>query len=387
MFMQYFIPGATVPILSHYLKNHLGFSALQIGTVMAMFPLAGSIAMGVTAHLADRRISAERLYALCHFAGGVLMLLFAAQSRFMPILTLFFLYGFAFAPTFGLSNTIVLHQMADAKRDFGGVRLWGTVGWMAVAWVFGYIWLSGGPEDGSRMAHAFILNGTCSIGMGIFSLTLPHGNHQKVDEDAPPPLPAFKLLRRHDLRVLCAATVLSNVIHQFYYFGMGPYLSWRGFADEYIMPAMSLGQVSEVFVMLTLGWCIRRLGMKRAMVVGTLMQAVRMAVFALCGAKLGILGAICLHGICFTWFFMPAFLYADQHCTRAERAGAQQIITMMITLGSLFGSYSAGLVAKAVTPAGETAINFALYWWFPITISCVTAALFALFFRESADRG
>jgi len=74
MFLEYLIPGATVPILTLYLKNHLHFEPYQAGLVMAMPAVAAIMAPFAASHLADRYLSSERMLALCHLGAGVLML-------------------------------------------------------------------------------------------------------------------------------------------------------------------------------------------------------------------------------------------------------------------------------------------------------------------------
>ena len=74
MFLHYFVLGCTIPIMSLYLKQYLGFSGTQAGIIMAMSAGAGFIGPFMGGFVADRIISAERLFSLSHLIGGSLIL-------------------------------------------------------------------------------------------------------------------------------------------------------------------------------------------------------------------------------------------------------------------------------------------------------------------------
>ena len=381
MFLEYFVPGATLPILSYYLKNYLGFEPYQVGQVLAMPAIAAFIAPFVVSHVADRYLSSERLLALCHLLAAGVMLLLSKQTEYRAFLGLYFVYGLVFTPTFGLTNTVALHHVTDAKRDFGGIRMWGTAGWVAVAWLFGYLWLKGG--DAGRLPHALYVSALASCVFGLYALTLPPSN---VREERPASVmywKALKVFARPSLMLLCALTFVSSMLHQVYYYGMSPFLNSIGFENRHIMPAMSIGQISEVLVMAMLGVCLARISMKRAMIIALLAQAFRYSLFAHGSPALLILFGISMHGICYTFFFTTAYLYVDQHSTPQTRAGAQQLFTIIIAgFGTLGGHLSAGYLAQLLTTQGTANVRFAMFWLIPSAAAVIVAGIMALLFRE-----
>ena len=382
MFLEYFVPGATIPILSLYLKNYLGFQPYAVGEILAMPALAGLFAPFIMSHIADRWISSERLLGLCHLLAAVLMIALAQQTRFAPFLILYLIYGLLFTPTFGLTNAIALHHVQDPKRDFGGVRMWGTAGWVVVAWVFGYLWLRGGLTATDRLPHALYVSALASFALAAYSMTLPRSHVRATDRSTLMYWKAIKVFARPGLLLLCVLTFVNSMVHQFYYFGMSPFLSEIGFQSEYIMPAMSIGQISEVIVLGFLGYCLTRLTIKQAMIIGALAQAGRYVAFA-AGSPALILGGIALHGICYAFFFTAGYLYIDQHSTPETRAGAQQLFTIMISgVGVMSGSLASGLTGQIFTAPGASLINYGHFWLVPAAIGLAVAVVMALFFRE-----
>ena len=51
------------------------------------------------------------------------------------------LYGLFYMPTLSLTNSLAFAHLPDRERDFGKVRLWGTLGWIAVGLAMGH-WLA-----------------------------------------------------------------------------------------------------------------------------------------------------------------------------------------------------------------------------------------------------
>ena len=94
-------------------------------------------------------------------------------------------YGFVYAPTIALTNSLAFHHMPDRDRDFGVVRLWGTVGWIVAGILVGqYLLRACTPVDGTLeeikaaqdagRIFAFNLSAGLGVLMGIFCFTLPN---------------------------------------------------------------------------------------------------------------------------------------------------------------------------------------------------------------------
>jgi nucleoside transporter len=385
MFLQYFVNGCFLPILSHYLKNHLGFPPLQVGVIMAMPAIAAIVAPFVMVRIADRLLSAERLLALNHFIAAALMALLYCQDRYYPFLALYFAHAMVFVPTFALTNAVTFHHVTDAQRDFGGIRMWGPISWVVVGWGFGYLWLRGGGATMAteRLPHALVVSALSSVALGAYSLTLPQSKVRKDQARTLALGKTFAIFARPNILLLCVLTLLNAAVHQFYYYGMSPFLSQIGFADKYIMPAMSMGQFGEIFVMAALGRSLARLGLKRAMLFGVLAQAARCIVFAV-GWKPMVLLVIPSHGICYAFFFAVAYIYIDQNSTSETRAGAQLLFNILIAgLGNLAGNLAAGKIADLFAVPGSGDIRFAPFWLVSSAVALGIAVTLALFFRTA----
>lgn len=383
MFVEYAIPGATLPVLSYYLMSRLGFSSFEASLVMAMSPLSAFIALPLATYIGDRYLTAERLLAVCHLIAAGFMAALVLVERFPTFVFVYFGYGLCFVPTMALTNTVAFHHARDARRDFGQVRLWGTVGWVAVAWIFGYLWLGTGEHRSERLFHALVLSAACSLFLGLYALTLPRSSVNPSKEATFIPKAAIRLFMRPSLMLLGILTIVTTLTHQFYYFGMGPFLSDIGFKDHHIMPSMSLGQVTEIACIGLVGLLLGRLGLKAVLVLSVAANMFRFAVFALGGPPSLILVGLSMHGLCYAFFYTSGFIYVNENAGPRTRAGAQQLYHLLMGgVGTLAGFITAGLTGRLLTDTTTGIIAYQAFWMVPFGLSVAVLLGLLLFFRE-----
>src|SRR5262245_10800819 len=175
MFLEYLIWGAWLPLLSRYLTDFLGFSGTDVGLIFATSAIASVSAVLIGGQVADRHVSSERFLAVSHLVGGVAMFALAFQKAFGPVFACMLVYNVMYVPTLSLTNSICFHHLKDAQREFGLVRLWGTIGWIAASWPF-WVILKGkeGAALQSALTSIFWIAGGASLVLAVYSLTLPH---------------------------------------------------------------------------------------------------------------------------------------------------------------------------------------------------------------------
>ena len=146
MFLEYVIWGAWLPLLGLYMGSYLNFDGTQKAWVFNAFAIASLTAIFFGGQLADRFFSQEKFLAICHLIGGLSMLGLAYQTSFWPFMGLMLLHCFFYVPTLSVTNAIAFANLKDAEKDFGLIRLWGTIGWIAASWPFIFI-----PIDWSKV--------------------------------------------------------------------------------------------------------------------------------------------------------------------------------------------------------------------------------------------
>jgi MFS family permease len=381
MFLHYFAAGATLPLMSLYFSQELGFGGAGAGLILSLSALSAMLAPLLSAFVSDRVLSAERLFALAEALAAFFMLGLALSSHFLPVIIFYLLYMGMFISAMALSNVIVFHHSPDGGRSFGGVRLWGTVGWVVSGWIFGFFYLR---LSQGTVGDALFFTAGVSLFLSLFSLSLPGQKGKAPRRSRLLPDAALKLFMRPELLLLGVTAFLMQITHKFYYFGAAPYLRHLGFSDAMILPSMSLGQAMEVVSMLLLPFLFKRFPPRRIILFGTIMELSRFSIFAFGSGGIGALAGIAFHGPSFAFFFTVSFIYLNGFADTESRAGVQQLFFFIVEgMGSLAGSLLAGFsydLNMQIVPG-----SFRLFWMIP-TVLTLFAISIALLINRMGDR-
>jgi len=406
MFLQYAVWGAWLPLAARYLsaspaEGGLGFSGAQIGMILGLAGSIGAVASPfIAGQLADRYFSAERFLALLLAVGGVVKWVTASQTGYGAWLWLSIAYSVVYMPTLALSNSVAFANLGDPEKGFPRVRVWGTIGWIAVSWIFPMIYLQSdlqlgamppfltGPElpnVTARLADSLRFSALISWGYAIYCLALPHTPPRRNAVEPLAFAKAFGLLRERSFAVLVAVSLPISVIHQVYFLQTAPFFSNLGLLDSQIGPAMTIGQFSEIFIMAALGAVLARTGFRTVISIGAAAYFVRYMIWSVPTLPVPILvGSQVLHGVCYACFFAAAYIYTDRVAPPDVRHSAQTVFGILILGGGpvLGGALSGWLQARYTMADGG--VDFGSLWRVVALIGLVSAAAFVTLFRERA---
>ena len=340
MFLQFFTWGAWFATLGQALGAN-GFVDV-IGSAYNAAPLGAIIAPLFLGVVADRFFPSQIVFAVLFLLGGVFLFL-AAQAGAAGNGGLLVSYCVAhmlcYMPTLGLGNTITFANLD--RLQFPKVRVWGTIGWIVAGLVVGFLgWTSS--------LQIFKLAAASSILLGIFAFFLPHtpppAKGEPLNMRALLMLDAWKLLAKPGFLVFIICSGLICIPLAYYYAYTSNFLANTGF--EQAASTMTLGQMSEIIFMLLIPFFFRRLGVKWMILIGMGAWVLRYLLFAYGApdqvAWMIFLG-IALHGICYDFFFVTGFMYADKVAPRAVSGQVQGLLVFVTQgLGMFFGFKVAG---------------------------------------------
>ncbi len=416
MALEFFIWGAWLPLIFGYLPS-LGFTPAQQSWILNAFPIAAIVGMFFSNQFADRNFAAEKFLAFSHLVGGLAMLGLAFTRDFWPFFGLMFVHCLLYVPTISITNSIAFANMKDPQKEFGVVRVGGTIGWILAAWPFTFIlvdwqkvhaanpqglkdWLGtvlGSGLTGTALQSAtiwtFIVAGVASLLLAGFSFVLPHTPPKKASEGAGEKLAwleAVKLLKHPFVLALWVVTLVDSFIHNCYFNWTGSFLGAAkeaggvGIPGNWIMPVMSVGQLAEILTMFILGATLKKLGWRATMIVGILGHAARFAVYAFfpLHQELIILIQI-LHGICYAFFFATVYIFVDAYFPKDARASAQGLFNVMILgVGALLAnSICPWLIQEKFTHPLTKLTDFRGLFLVPMFAGLAAAMALALFFH------
>ena len=390
MILEIAIWGAWQPKIFPYM-NMLGFAPWQQALVGSVFGIASILGIFFSNQFADRNFAAEKFLAFSHVVGGLALVGAAFAESFWPFFGLFLLYGILYVPTISVTNSLAFANLANPAKDFGFVRMGGTVGWIIVSWPF--IFLLGAHATQQQTRWIFLVAALLSFAMAAFSLTLPHTPPRRDVEgiDKLAWLRAMKLLGTPFVLVLFIVTFIDSVVHNGYFVVADSFLTNRvGIAGNLSMLVMSLGQVAEIVTMLALGAVLIRLGWKATMIVGILGHAARFATFAFFPDSMALIIAVqLLHGICYAFFFASVYIFVDSVLPKDVRASAQGLFNLLILgVGMVVASFAFPMLVGHLTqtapgPDGAlvSVVDYRTLFLYPTGFALFGIVLLALFFK------
>ncbi|MFM7102924.1 MAG: MFS transporter, partial [Verrucomicrobiota bacterium] len=306
-------------------------------------------------------------------------------------------------------------NMKDPAKEFGIVRMGGTIGWILAAWPFTFIFVNweavnaanpagfvkwmeavfSNPLTGDAAKAAtkwtYIVSGLASLALAAFSFALPHTPPKKAAGGASENLAwleAVKLLKHPFVLVLWLVTFVDSFVHNCYFNWTGVFLGTPanaggvGIAAPWITPIMSIGQVAEILTMFVLGATLKTLGWRTTMIIGILGHAARFAVYSFMpGSAAAIIIIQVLHGICYAFFFATVYIFLDAYFPKDIRSSAQGLFNLQILgIGALVANSVCPWLMQSVYTSNKV-VDFTGLFLVPLFAATAAAIALALFFH------
>jgi MFS family permease len=321
--------------------------------------LAAFISPLIFGAMADRHASPVKVLRGLALATAVMIAAVscAIRATWNPwlILVLIQIYSLCAAPLTSISSSVIFARLADSQKEFGSIRGMYTFGWMVGCWTISAL----NADQSIRAGYAGAVTWLLVAGFTFFlppletpkaiaHLTL----RQRLGWDA------VALLKNPDHRVVFITVALLAIPLAAFYPYSPP--NMRELGLQHTTAWMTLGQVTELFCMFTLGTMLAKWRLKWIFVTGLSFGVLR---FVLCAfnTRLLLLAGVFLHGASFTLVFVTAQIYLDQRVEASWRARAQALMTLVNSgAGNLVGYLSTGAWFAACT--GPVGTRWTLFW-------------------------
>jgi nucleoside transporter len=324
--------------------------------------------------------------AFLYAVSAVLMVVITRAKTFPQVYALMLAFCLCYFPTVALTNSIGMQLVKNPGKEFPALRLMGTFGWIFVGNIIGYLKIE-------ATTTPFVITAVAAAVMVLISLTLlphmpPRGRGRAFSVREVMGLDALVMLKDRTFLTFVVASMLACIPITFYYSFTNDYLNDVGVQNA--AGKMTLGQVSEVVMMLLMPFIFRYISVRGIFIWGLGFWIARYLLLAAGDPGSGMWMfyiAIMLHGASYDFFFMTGQLYTDQEAPPHLRNTAQGFITFATYgVGMLLGSLLSGSAVDYFSHEenGHIVRAWHSFWLSSAMMSAVILVVVVLFFRTRA---
>lgn len=350
MFVSFLVPGAIVPMYSKHLVE-LGFSPLFTSLCCAMQAIGVVFGAPLISQLADRTFPANRCLVVCSALATCVLWGLSEATSPVAVLLLTATFWMVCSPALLMVNTIAFTHLTAAGKPFGGVRTWGTLGWMVAGWAVG-LWLAWDRTP----ADNFVLAAWFGVALTLYGLTVPHTPPQPAVEAGLAPVAAYRLLRGPSFAVYCVCILGVCFTLPFTMQATPLLLDRLGTSKKWLPVVLTIAQSAELLTLPFLTLILARFGFRGSMTFGLFAWALAMCVLALGGPWELVVASQVLNGLCLTCFVIAGQVYINQKARPDLRASVQGLLNCVNGVGQMLGHLGVGLFRYL--NGGDTGLTF-----------------------------
>ena len=340
--------GCFYPFYGLYFRQDLGFTATQIGAVIAMQPVIGLVAQPLWGQIADRTGSRRRALALALCGFGLGAFLVSRASTFAEALLAIAFMATCSSSLMSMSVAVSMASLPTGTHGFGRVRMFGTLGYLVAVIVIPGLttFLASDPGSRDRLTYIFPLTLVLALPAAFLVLRLPPlealGLRSRPGD--------FRHLLRHPpIRRLLVFAFCSNLAMQ------GPInlfpvlLAGRGGTVEDLRLAWIFMLALEIPLVGFAGATLKRLGPRGLLLMGLLAEAVRWIATAVVPSLETTLFLQIFHGLSAMGVLIGIPLYLELSVPARLRSTGQTVISAGgLGLGSITSIFVGGYLYDAV---------------------------------------
>lgn len=380
-FLQFAVWGAYLTCMGNYLGTAgMGADIKWFYAIQGIVSIFMPTLLGI---VGDKWVQPQRLLGYCHLVAGVAMAslfymghqaeLAGVNPDKVMFITIYTVSVAFYMPTLALSNTaaftILKNNGLDTVKDFPPIRVFGTIGFIAMMWFVNCAYLHEG-SFGLTFAnndykfqythYQFLVSGVLGIILFVYSLTLPQCKIIQKEASTLSDslgLSAFKLFKERKMALFFIFSMLLGMSLQVTNSYAGPFLTHfksepllaNTFAANNATMLVSISQIAEALCILLIPFFLRRFGIKIVMLIAMFAWFLRFGFFGLGNPEMpGVLLFIlsCLvYGVAFDFFNVSGAMFVDNECDPEVKASAQGLFMLMTNgLGATIGTLAAGAV-------------------------------------------
>jgi len=333
----FLVIGTMMPFWPVWLKS-VGLTAEEIGLVFAVSMMMKLISNPLTTQLADCSGHRRVLLIGLSLMASAVYALFLIADGFASVIVISIIFFFFWSPIMPLTESLTMLVGRTERIDYGRVRLWGSLTFIAAAWGMGVVMTDREP----RMIIWAVLASVVLTSVAAF--TLPATRSPKSTSGGM--LFRRVLADRQFVLLVLAASLIQSSHSVYYAFGT---LHWKasGHSETMIGWLWAEGVIAEIVLFAFSNTILERIGIARLIALAGLAGTVRWFCTGLTDALPALMVLQILHALTFGAAHLGAVHYISRRMDPSISATAQGLysaIVMGISMG-IMGLVSGHLYA------------------------------------------
>jgi len=319
----FFVIGIYMPFWPAWLKSN-GLGATEIGILLSITTWTRVVVAPVVAQSADKLGRRKPFMIGLGFLTLLSFYLFSKSDSFLSFAAVSFLLGCSFGPMMPLAETTTLTLAKCRGFDYGRIRLWGSITFIAASWGGG-LWLAKRSEDA---VVPLVITGSVMVLVACLLLPELKAPRQNTKRNS-----IFSLLQSPIFILFLVSAGLIQGSHAAFYGFSAIHWQAMGLSKHSIGLLWASGVAAEVLLFAFSRTIINRTGITGLLLIGSIAAVIRWISTAYFGTLLFLWPIQALHALTFGATHLAA-LHFIQAATPAGSISTAQALYSALGLGA-----------------------------------------------------
>ncbi|MTW88136.1 MFS transporter [Virgibacillus dakarensis] len=335
--MLLFCFHATNTIILSYLPIYLKYKGLdgtEIGWVLAVGPFAAIFSQPFWGYMSDKYKTVKWTLVICIIGLLISSVLFFQMNQLIAIILMGAVFYFFTTPIGALGDSLAQRRADDLNVNFGGIRMWGSIGFATSSLIVGKVLSTVGVQ---YMILPYLFFGACAL-MVALRLT-----DVKVETEPVQLKDVMKIIRNKPFFIFLFIIMLISVSHRANDSFIGLYIEQLGGDETMIGLAWFVGVVSEAAVFAFAGLWFQKFHTLIFIMIAGILYTIRWFIYAAINDPIYIVSLQVLHGVTFGVFYLAAFQYITRLIPKLlQSTGHLVFYAVFFGVSGIFGSLIGG---------------------------------------------
>lgn len=351
--MQSGLIWSAIPVMWSYLSAYYqesGFSATQIGILMAINPMIAILFQPLLGMKADRAKSKNKIFAVL-MAGSIVTTFFLPMNAsYMFAFGVIVILSFFQVSLSPISESISLESLEHLNKSYAPSRMAGTLGYSVTAILFGYLM-------GINTDYLFYAAMLLSLIHIVVILKMPHiKGHQTRESHVP-----FRILFQDSYLILFFVfSSVAALLMSFYYTFLPIYFLDLGGSSDQLGIVFFISAISEIPFLLFADRIIRKIGNQVALLISMFAIGFRILLLVFVTSPAQIFPIALTNGLAFIVFNYVIAVYINKTVRKELRTTGQTVLAVSMGVGRIIGTLLGGYLIDAIGMDGTNILSFIL---------------------------